>query len=555
MTLVDTSTPVVLLDRWGAPVASADKATVHHRATPLHLGFSCHLVRRGHVLLTRRAAVKRTWPGVWTNACCGHPRPGESLREAVTRHLRHELGVAPSTMTLAIGDFAYRATMGDGTVEHELCPVVVAEFDGDPDPNPAEVDDWCWVPWPQVVERARSDPRSLSPWSVLQIDQLAHAAVRPDDLLRTPGLADGRLEVPPGGCRRPPPDVSGLIGTVRRSVTSRLRTFLDERRTDVPEAGDAVDALGRVVAALAVGGKRLRPGFVVWGHIAAGGASDAGVLDVAAATELLHAFALVHDDVMDRSDLRRGRPTAHRVLEASAPAGADREWFGVSAAILAGDLAHVWAQQLFDRAETTVDRDRMQAARSIFTQLRTEVIAGQYLDVHLGPEVTTGERDASRVALLKSARYTVTRPLQLGAAMAGAPEGVRQRLGAYGDAVGLAFQLRDDVIGIFGDPCVTGKSALDDLRDGKRTILVQRALTLATPAGRTLLRAALGDRGLDEDRANACRDVIADTGALASVEAAIDIHLARATTLASDLPDRAAAALTGLAEYAARRDR
>jgi isopentenyl-diphosphate delta-isomerase len=102
---------VVLLDGAGVPSATADKALVHHRATPFHLGFSCYVVRDGDVLMTRRAATKRTWPGVWTNSCCGHPRPGETLRAAVARHLRDELGVQATAMTLAMGDFVYRATM------------------------------------------------------------------------------------------------------------------------------------------------------------------------------------------------------------------------------------------------------------------------------------------------------------------------------------------------------------------------------------------------------------------------------------------------------------
>ena len=136
---------VVLLDPFGRPSGVAPKSTVHHERTPLHLAFSCYVVGADdRVLLTRRAASKPTWPSVWTNACCGHPRPGETLREAVQRHLRDELGVAPAAMALAVPDFTYRAVMANGTVEHEVCPVVVAMIDAPVclAPNEADAQEW-----------------------------------------------------------------------------------------------------------------------------------------------------------------------------------------------------------------------------------------------------------------------------------------------------------------------------------------------------------------------------------------------------------------------------
>ena len=176
--------PVVLLDPRGQPSGSLAKGRVHHDRTPLHLGFSCHVVAPdGRVLLTRRAAGKRTWPATWSNACCGHPQPGETLRRAVERRLRDELGLVPRRMALAVPDFAYRAVMDDGTVEHELCPVVVAEVDGTPFPDPDEVDGVDWVGWDALRARAASDPASLSPWAVEQVDRLAALAPTPLALL------------------------------------------------------------------------------------------------------------------------------------------------------------------------------------------------------------------------------------------------------------------------------------------------------------------------------------------------------------------------------------
>jgi isopentenyl-diphosphate delta-isomerase len=186
---------VVLLDDRHRIIGAAAKSVVHHRATPLHLGFSCHVLdEHGRALLSRRASSKATWPGAWTNACCGHPAPGETLRAAVDRRLTHELGVTSVRMALALADFAYRAVMPDGTVEHELCPVVVATIDRPPRPNPDEVDDVTWLPWPDVCRRAAAAPSTLTPWSVEQLARLGEVAPA---LLEAGGADDRLLDRPP----------------------------------------------------------------------------------------------------------------------------------------------------------------------------------------------------------------------------------------------------------------------------------------------------------------------------------------------------------------------
>jgi len=583
--------PVVLLDAAGRPRGTQPKRTVHHADTPFHLAFSCHVVdAAGRVLISQRSAAKATWPGAWTNACCGHPLPGETLRAAVTRRLRDELGLAPRRMAVALPDFAYRAVMGDGVVEHELCPVVVAEVDEAPDPDPAEVGDVAWVGWDELVERARRSPHTLSPWSVEQIDHLAararspHAWLVESLALDTGAGGESGLDRPPGVTPTPPSSIpatpTGLptgdpIAAVRGGVDAVLAAFLAEREHDLTELGPAVTDLGAEVQRLVgAGGKRLRPAFVYWGHRAAGGPHDDGVLVAASAVELLHTFALIHDDVMDRSAQRRGHPTAQRSLadqHRRLGMAGDAEWYGVSGALLAGDLAFVWADQLLE--STPLPPWALTAARRVFTELRTEVVGGQHLDVRLAHRplaeaaaspagAAALEREALRVALLKSARYTVTRPLELGLALAGAGPDL-ERLGpslrAYGDAVGVAFQMRDDVLGLFGDNEATGKSCLDDLREGKRTLLVLRALRLSDDAGRRLLTGALGDPDLDEATAHRCRRLVLASGALASVEALIEAEHERALralrSAGSPADPAAVAALEELAAVATRRDR
>jgi geranylgeranyl diphosphate synthase type I len=350
-----------------------------------------------------------------------------------------------------------------------------------------------------------------------------------------------------------------ILNVAQLRVDLHLSDFLDARRRDVPEAMDAIDVLLAEVESLtAAGGKRLRPAFVLGGHRAAGGGEDDPVaLHAAAAVELLHTFALLHDDVMDRSDIRRGRPAAHRSLRSHHRGGVKgADWFGVSAAVLAGDLAFVWADAMLDRiddhAPSAAARRR---ARELFTLLRSEVIAGQLLDLQVGCSPFAGESDAARIALLKSARYTVTRPLQIGAALAGATSEVERALASYGDSAGVAFQLRDDVLGMFGESSLTGKGTIDDLREGKRTLLVIRAMELASEAGRAALSRALGDSSVDDRSAQQCRDVIADSGALASVEAAIDTHVDRAVEALDTLDPSTRASLADLAMFVAHRDR
>lgn len=568
MTATLTATEhVVLLDPSGRPTGGVPKREAHSAHTRLHLAFSCHVVAPdGRVLTTQRSSTKPTWPGIWTNACCGHPQLGETLRRAVTRRLVEELGLTPRRLALALPDFTYRAEMADGTVEHERCPVLIAEVDGEPAPDPREVDDLAWVSWDELTQRAWATPDSLSPWAVAQIRDLARLAPSPAEWLRGPAasraqaLLDVAIEVgarvDPAPLARPAADA---LTVVAEPLAGLLHDFLSRKAAQLASIDPALaEVTDEIVGLVAAGGKRLRPAFVHWGHRATGTDTDPEVLRPAAAVELLHTFALLHDDVMDRSDDRRGRPAAHAALgEAHRHAGrlGDPAWFGTSAAILAGDLTFVWADELFD--STALPSDALERARRVFTALREEVIAGQYLDLLLAADRAADEARARHVALLKSARYTVTRPLLLGAALApGHPDGaVVDALRAYGDAVGSAFQLRDDILGLFGDPAATGKGDLDDLHEGKRTLLMLRAMRLADPRERSVLMAALGNRDLDERGADAVRTVVADTGALSSVEALLAAEHLGALEASDSLPEPARGALAELADLAIRRFR
>lgn len=326
------------------------------------------------------------------------------------------------------------------------------------------------------------------------------------------------------------------VEDVRAGVDAAVAAHLEGLGAELA----AVGADGRLLeelSAMAGRGKRLRAGFCYWSwrahggghHTRPGAASRSDVLALGAALELFQAAALVHDDVMDGSDTRRGRPAAHRAF-AALHAGegwagpADR--FGESVAILLGDLALIAAERVFGTAVAGLTSETRHLAEDVFGRMRTEVIAGQYLDL-LGQvrpahaDTVAQEEQARTVVRAKSARYSVEHPLALGAAVAGADEVARRRIAAIGLPLGEAFQLRDDLLGVFGDPGTTGKPAGDDLREGKRTVLVARALRSATPDDATALVWALGRRDLTADDVARLRGILRRTGADAAVEALI----------------------------------
>jgi geranylgeranyl diphosphate synthase type I len=345
---------------------------------------------------------------------------------------------------------------------------------------------------------------------------------------------------------------------LRTRVRKALGLFLRRQRVRLTEIEpDALLPVADAIEALVLhGGKRLRPAFAYWGYRGAGGADADEVMAAVAALELVQASALIHDDVMDGSATRRGEPAVHRrfaALHADAGWLGDADAFGTASAILLGDLCLVWSDELLHTAG--LHPLTLAHARPIFDEMRTEVTVGQYLDVQTQATGDTSTARASLVARFKSAKYTIEQPLLLGAAIAGATATLTKAYSAYGLPLGEAFQLRDDVLGVFGDPAVTGKPAGDDLREGKRTYLVAAALETADRPGRALIEQRLGDAHLDPDGVTALREVIVASGALARTEARIDELTACALDALAgvDVDPEAAEVLTGLAAVATHR--
>ena len=354
----------------------------------------------------------------------------------------------------------------------------------------------------------------------------------------------------------------------RADVDAALATFLRRQRDVLEPMGPPLVPVADLAEELLGGGKRLRPAFCAAGYLAVAGQPAAqvrpGLLDAAASLELLHVSALVHDDVMDASDLRRGRPAAHRQFEQQHRDGGwlgDPAAFGHAGAILLGDLLLMWSVEMLRAAP--LPAATLAAAAPIAEAMRTEVTGGQYLDVLAQAQPLGSARNESlelaqisRVVEYKSARYSVQRPCQLGAALGGGDPSQQQALADFGLAVGRAFQYRDDLLGVFGDPAVTGKPAGDDLREGKRTVLIAHAYADLAETGREQLRRQLGDPGLDESGVGELRRLITDSGARDAVEEMIadDHRGAHAALESARLTDDGRDALTRLADAAITRN-
>lgn len=359
-------------------------------------------------------------------------------------------------------------------------------------------------------------------------------------------------------------------------VQSSIDAFLDSRAPELasiaPELAPFVDFSREFLA----GGKRFRALFCYWGwqSVAAPDLFDSdsskssreisSVLLAATALEVFHAAALVHDDIMDNSDTRRGKPSAHRKFESL---HRENNWlgnaapFGSSSALLLGDLLLSWSDELFaDGLQKLDNLEARIAARTEFNLMRTEVTVGQYLDV-LEESAWARQPDtemlsrANRVIVYKSAKYSVEAPLAIGASLGGASLAQLAALRDFGLPLGIAFQLRDDMLGVFGDPAVTGKPAGDDLREGKRTVLVATARNRLSPSARRLLDELLGDQEMTDTQVAMLQATIRDSGAVDDVEAVIAANASAAIAAIADAPLSASAKaqLAALADTVVRR--
>jgi geranylgeranyl diphosphate synthase type I len=325
------------------------------------------------------------------------------------------------------------------------------------------------------------------------------------------------------------------LTSVRSAVEDELSIFLNFESTYLDSiSSDLSHVSNTLTSFLLDSGKRLRPLFAYAGFAAAGGSVEKPVIRAIAALELLQACALIHDDLMDGSDTRRGKPSIHRHFESihieNNLAGFAAQ-YGLSAAVLLGDLALVWSDQMLNSAGLAAEQ--FSRVLPYYNEMRVELMAGQFLDIHEQTQKHTSVERSMKIARYKSGKYTIERPLHLGAAISPAPSPeMFTALSDYGLPLGEAFQLRDDLLGVFGDPLVTGKPAGDDLREGKRTVLIAMTNERLNQSQREVTSKHFGRHDLDAQGVAILQEIIESTGARADLELTIENLTEKAITAA-----------------------
>ncbi len=341
-----------------------------------------------------------------------------------------------------------------------------------------------------------------------------------------------------GASAQAPPSFEALLDDLARRLNRHLEAWFVERHRDFSAmAGEASRELtDRLEELVLRGGKRLRPALIYYAYRATGGRDEAQVLPSAMAAEILHAYLLVHDDIMDRAETRRGGPAAHLAfrdhhLAVGWLGSADQH--GEAAAILLGDLAHSYAVELF--FSTSPQPAGWPGVVAAFHEMCQEVVVGQYLEMTASFRSELSEAELLQILRMKSGRYSVERPIQIGAGLAAADPTALAGLAVYGRHLGEAFQLKDDLLGVFGERDAVGKPVGGDLKEGKHTVLIHHTLAAATAEDRRLVEAVLGNQSASPDEvAEACR-VIEAVGARARVEEMVDQRMAAAREVLAGL--------------------
>lgn len=318
-----------------------------------------------------------------------------------------------------------------------------------------------------------------------------------------------------------------MFSAPRLEIETTLKDFLERIAVDLSEISAELTPVSAEITSFLATGKRFRPLFAHAGYLAAGGQNNGAqlknMLKAATSLELLQACALIHDDLMDGSDMRRGAPAVHRYFEnyhLENSMRGDKAQFGLSAAILLGDFALIWADKLIN--ESGLSDEQLRRLLPLNDLMRIELIAGQYLDVRESAATTASVERALKVARYKSGKYTIERPLHFGALIAGSTDETNSALTNFGIPLGEAFQLRDDLLGVFGDPETTGKPAGDDLREGKRTVLTALAIENFSTSQLQRFNAHYGKLNITTEQISELRDIISEVGAPEKVEALIE---------------------------------
>jgi len=348
-------------------------------------------------------------------------------------------------------------------------------------------------------------------------------------------------------------DAKNFLSEFKRNFDPVLEEYLKVKIDQTQEISkDAVVPVNELLRVAKNGGKRLRPMFVYAGYISAGGKAYNAALLASLSVELLHIFATIHDDIIDNSDLRRGKPTTHKIFEQlhkNWKFSGDPKRFGLSAAILAGDLATTFADEILNIAP--FPHERIRKAKFYFNKMKQEAEFGEYLDVLYGFKNRVSEDEVLKVLEYKTGKYTVERPLHIGAALTGADPDLYEAFTTYALPFGQAFQTQDDIMGTFGDEEEIGKPTDSDIKEGKKTLLVVKALEMASKQQKNLLKRVLGNNYANESEIEMVRVVFRETGALSYAVSLSEYLLDRAkeTIASSKIEDTGKQYLIAAADY------
>lgn len=518
---------IVLLSEAGKPIGAAPKLASHHSNTPLHLAFSAYVFnKKGELLLTRRAKNKKVFPGVWTNSCCGHPAPEESVSDAVARRLGHELGLTPSSIRLALPDYRYRASM-NGVVENEICPVYIVGVDDDPKPNNDEVGAWEWISWQDFRHRISLEPNQFSPWCREQSEQL-------DSIVNSSGKHALRDVI-----------------RYKDDVVSGIDRLLESRQ----RGKWSVDVYKRLGDYLS-GGKLLRGCLLCFSHDMFEGDNYEAARVIASCLELLHGALLIHDDIMDQDSMRRGKIAMHeQYAKLSSKPEPEASHFGESMAICTADAAIFIAFR--ELSSSKIPSSRKDKIIELFGAVLETVCYGQMLDIELGQTTRQPTRAAiSTVMEQKTALYSLSLPLMAGALLAGQRSPVVSMLEELGRLVGIIFQIRDDELGVFGDAAKTGKPVGSDIVEGKKTLLYYYLFKKSSASNKKLLLKIFGNQRATESDIEFVRAKMVELNIQEHVDREVHVLAKQAREIIGnlDIAEHNKQNLRELVEYCAVRD-
>lgn len=496
---------VVLVDEKNRQIGVAEKLSTHHDNTPLHRAFSCYIFNdKNQLLVTKRADIKKVWPGVWTNSVCGHPMPDESMKDAIKRRMSYELGMTADDLKLIVADYTYKTPPFNGIIENEFCPVYIARASSNPNPNADEVGDYKWMDWEDYKKQLADDKEDVYSWWCK--DQLKHIENYIDNMT-------GKYDFD--------------IASTRKEVDRRLKVFLSEKIDLASKISEHYETLWRFVdESITAGGKRIRPYIVLLAYSAYVDSKDKN-FEVAYSTglamELLHNAMLVHDDIIDKDLVRHGVDNvAGRYIKLYAKDINDEKrihHYADSAAIIAGDLLISSSRSLIS-SNPDIDNEVLVKISELMDEAIFRVCGGELLDTEAS--FRDSRASAMTIASEKTSSYSFEIPLAVGATLAGASESEIESLSReFGRSLGIAFQIQDDILGVFGDEAILGKSTSGDIREGKRTYMVEKFYEMASDEQKSNFELAFGNDNATHEEEGLARSALKDSGALEATKSEI----------------------------------